>query len=131
MKEQELTEFLDYVICHYSTKAGSKKLWQGLTISQTTKQVAQQYLNVRSTIVVYIERTKYNHYCAYAKNVEGVYGSGNTLAEVKQSIKESIRLLIKHNKPENLPAILKRKYTIQFRDPLNYLNKAASKRKAK
>jgi predicted RNase H-like HicB family nuclease len=130
MKEQELADFLKYVIEHYYTKPGSKKLWQGLTISRTTIQVAQSYLRKTNTVVVNIERTK-NHYSAYAENAKGVYGAGNTLEEVKEAIKEGIRLIKKHNKGSTLPTILKRKYTIEFRKTKSVVMRAYGRGRGK
>jgi predicted RNase H-like HicB family nuclease len=60
-------------------------------------------------IKIVIEKTK-NHYSAYAENVEGIYGAGNTPDEAKQSILNAITLLKKYNKAQNIPAILKGNY---------------------
>jgi predicted RNase H-like HicB family nuclease len=59
----------------------------------------------------------------YAKNVPGIYGMGNTVDEAKQSALAGLQLLIKHNKPEKLPAILKSGYEIVFKfDAESFLN---------
>lgn len=36
-------------------------------------------------------------YSAYAVNMEGIYGGGNTIEEAKESINTSIKLYQKHN----------------------------------
>ncbi|WP_298300223.1 hypothetical protein [Hydrotalea sp.] len=63
-------------------------------------------------VKIVIERSK-DSYSAYAENVAGIYGGGNTVAEAKQSIIESIALLKKYNK--DTPAILKGKYELVFK----------------
>ena len=73
------------------------------------------------TIKIIIEKTK-DHYSAYAENVEGVYGAGETVAEAKESILQAIKLLKKHNKT-NLPKILKGEYELKFKfDAQSLLN---------
>jgi predicted RNase H-like HicB family nuclease len=64
-------------------------------------------------IKVVIERSS-DMYSAYAANVEGIYGGGDTPAEAKQSILDAIRLLKENNTPENTPAILKGEYEILY-----------------
>ncbi len=49
------------------------------------------------TVKIIIEKTK-DHYSAYAENMEGVFGAGETMAEAKESIFKAIKLLKKHNK---------------------------------
>ena len=39
-------------------------------------------------------------YSAYAENMEGIYGGGNTIEEAKESINTSIKLYDKYNKKE-------------------------------
>ncbi len=36
-------------------------------------------------------------YSAHAKNMEGIYGGGNTIDEAKESINTSLKLYHKHN----------------------------------
>jgi predicted RNase H-like HicB family nuclease len=73
-------------------------------------------------VKIIIERTK-NHYSAYAENVPGVYGGGETPQEAKTSIIDSIRLLKKYNQAKNIPAILKGDYEIIYRyDIISLLN---------
>ena len=43
-----------------------------------------------------IEKTK-DLYSAYAENMKGIYGGGNTIEEAKASINTSIKLYEKHN----------------------------------
>jgi predicted RNase H-like HicB family nuclease len=53
-------------------------------------------------LTIIIEKTK-DLYSAYADNMEGIYGGGNTIQEAKASIKTSIKLYEKHNnlKPQD------------------------------
>ena len=64
------------------------------------------------TIKIIIEKTK-DHYSAYAENVEGVYGAGETVNEAKESILYAIKLLKKHNKA-NLPKELNEEFVLEF-----------------
>lgn len=64
-------------------------------------------------IKIIIEKTK-NHYSAYAQNVDGIFGAGNTPDEAKQSIVKAIALSKKYNKPNNIPAILNSSYQLAF-----------------
>jgi len=66
------------------------------------------------TITIIIERSK-DLYNAYAENVEGIYGGGDTVEDVKQSISEAIALFKEYNKPENIPAILKGEYKLEYK----------------
>jgi len=68
----------------------------------------------KNTIRIIIERSK-DLYSSYADNVEGIYGSGNTVAEAKQSALDGLNLLIKYNSSENLPEILKGDYQIIYK----------------
>ena len=47
-------------------------------------------------LTLIIEKTK-DLYTAYAENMEGIYGGGNTIEEAKESINTSIKLYEKHN----------------------------------
>lgn len=77
-------------------------------------------------VQIVIEKT-INHYSAYAENVEGIYGAGDTPAEAKQSILDATRLFKKYNKAQNIPAILKGNYELVYRfdaeSLLNYYKK--------
>ncbi len=60
-----------------------------------------------------VEKTS-DYYDAYSINGEGIYGAGGSLTEVKENVKEAIRL-IKENLPESQwPEILKGEYTIVY-----------------
>ena len=48
-------------------------------------------------ITIIIEKTK-DMYTAYAENLEGIYGGGDTIEEAKGSIETSIKLYNKYNK---------------------------------
>lgn len=82
------------------------------------------------TIKIVIERSK-DHYNAYAQDVKGIYGAGDTVAEAKESILDSIRLLKKYNEEKNIPKILKGEYQLSFKfdteSLLNYYNGIFSK----
>lgn len=65
-------------------------------------------------IKIVIEKTD-DLYSAYAENVEGVYGGGETVAEAKQSIVEAIQLLKEFNQEENVPAALKGEYELVYK----------------
>lgn len=52
-------------------------------------------------------------YGAWAENVEGIYGAGNTPEEAKQSILDAIELFKQHN--TKLPAVLAGKYEIIYK----------------
>ncbi|CAN5213767.1 helix-turn-helix transcriptional regulator [soil metagenome] len=72
-------------------------------------------------VKIVIERSN-DLFSAYAENVNGVYGAGDTVAEAKDSIIKSIELLKKYNKT-NVPAILKSEYSLVFRfDVESFLN---------
>jgi predicted RNase H-like HicB family nuclease len=47
-------------------------------------------------LTIIIEKTK-DLYSAYAENMEGIYGGGNTIKEAKESINTSLKLYEKHN----------------------------------
>lgn len=73
-------------------------------------------------IKIIIEKSA-DHYSAFAENVKGIYGAGDTPEEAKQSILEAIALLKKYNKPENIPSVLKADYKLVFRfDTISLLN---------
>lgn len=74
------------------------------------------------TIKIIIERSN-DSYSAYAENVAGIYGHGNTVDEAKQSALTGIELLKKYNQQENIPPILKGNYEIVFKfDAESFLN---------
>ena len=52
-------------------------------------------------------------YSAYAENMEGIYGGGNTIEEARESINTSIKLYHKHNnlKPQEYEITYKVKPT--------------------
>ena len=72
-------------------------------------------------INIVIERSD-DLFSAYAENVEGVYGAGESVAEAKESIVKSIALLRKYNKAK-MPSILKGEYVVVYRfDVESFLN---------
>ena len=64
------------------------------------------------TIKIIIEKSS-DYYDAYADNIEGIYGAGETVEEAKQNILDGLQLFIKYNN-DHLPNILKGEYTIEF-----------------
>ena len=68
------------------------------------------------TLHVIIERTE-NNYSAYLQEVDGVIAVGKSVAEIKQSIIESIDLLIESCKELNceVPKELQGDYTLTFK----------------
>ena len=72
-------------------------------------------------IKIVIERSN-DLYSAFAENIAGVYGAGNSVTEAKDSILKSIKLLQKYNK-ENIPPVLKGEYNLVYRfDVESFLN---------
>lgn len=62
-------------------------------------------------IKIIIEKSK-DHFSAYAENVDGIYGAGSTIEEVKQSIEDAISIFKEYN--NDIPAILKKEYKLVF-----------------
>ncbi|MBP5999488.1 MAG: hypothetical protein KA534_03440 [Sediminibacterium sp.] len=72
-------------------------------------------------IKVVIEKTKDN-YSAYAENVDGIFGGGETVVEAKESVIKAIKLFKKYNKT-NLPKILQGEFKLKYRfDTQSLLN---------
>jgi hypothetical protein len=72
-------------------------------------------------IKIIIEKSA-NHYCAFAENIEGIYGSGSSVLEAKNSIIESIKLFKKYNKTR-IPKILQQEYELIYKfDTQSFLN---------
>jgi predicted RNase H-like HicB family nuclease len=65
-------------------------------------------------VKIIIEKTA-DMYSAFAENVEGVYGGGDTAEEAKKSIVEAIKLLKEGNSEENIPDILKGDYRLIYK----------------
>jgi predicted RNase H-like HicB family nuclease len=65
-------------------------------------------------ILIKIEQANDGSYSAYADNVEGIYGMGDTIEECKKSIIEAIKLILKYNDSFKLPKILKTNYEIEY-----------------
>jgi predicted RNase H-like HicB family nuclease len=55
-----------------------------------------------------------DHFGAYAENIDGIYGAGDTVEETKKSIQNAIKLYKQYNK-KNLPAILQGDFEIVYR----------------
>ena len=72
-------------------------------------------------VKIVIERSN-DMFSAYAENVEGIFGAGDTVKEAKDSITRSIKLTRKYNK-QNVPSILKGDHVLVFRfDVESFLN---------
>jgi predicted RNase H-like HicB family nuclease len=67
----------------------------------------------KKIITIILEKTP-DHYSAFARDMEGIYGAGDTAAEAKQSIVEAIELLKELNSEENIPEGLKGEYEIKY-----------------
>ena len=65
-------------------------------------------------VKIVIERSA-DLFGAYAENVKGVTGGGNTIDEAKQSALETIRIIKEHHSDKNIPAILKGDYEIVYK----------------
>jgi len=61
------------------------------------------------TLKIIIEKSS-DSFGAYAENIEGIYGAGDTLTEVKQSIKDAIKTFDEKDMPE----ILKRDFELEL-----------------
>lgn len=72
-------------------------------------------------IKVVIEKT-IDNYSAYAENVDGIFGGGETVVEAKESVIKAIKLFKKYNKT-NLPKILQGEFKLKYRfDTQSLLN---------
>lgn len=65
------------------------------------------------TIKIIIEKGK-DTYGAYAENVKGIVGVGDTVQECKQSILDCIDTMKLYFDEKQIPAILKNKYKLVF-----------------
>lgn len=64
-------------------------------------------------INVIIEKSS-DHYSAYAENIDGIYGAGDSIEEVKSSIHDGIESILNYFKPEQIPAELKGEYELTY-----------------
>ncbi|MGQ1928157.1 type II toxin-antitoxin system HicB family antitoxin [Ornithobacterium rhinotracheale] len=67
------------------------------------------------TIKIIIEKAKDGSYGAYAENVKGIYGAGDTPQECKQSIVEAIDTIKSYFEEEQIPKELKGNYELVFK----------------
>lgn len=65
------------------------------------------------TIKIVIEKSA-DSYGAYAENVNGIYGAGDTVEECKQSILDAIET-VKTFDENQIPTVLKEEYNIVYR----------------
>lgn len=68
----------------------------------------------KTQVKIIIERS-IDSYSAYAQNVQGIYGQGDSVEEAKSSALNGIALLIKYNSEENVPTILKGNYEVVYK----------------
>ena len=74
------------------------------------------------TIKIIIERSD-DSFSAYADNVPGIYGQGDTVEDAKKSALAGLKLLITYNENGNIPTLLKGSYKIVFKfDAESFLN---------
>lgn len=66
------------------------------------------------TIKIIIERSTDGTFSAYAENIEGIYGMGDTVQEVKQSVLDGIET-VKTFEQNQIPPILKGNYEIVYK----------------
>jgi hypothetical protein len=66
------------------------------------------------TIKIIIERSE-DIYSAYAENIVGVYGGGNTVQEAKESVLKSIELIKEYNSVDMIPKALRGEYKIEYK----------------
>ena len=62
-------------------------------------------------VKIIIEKSK-DHFSAYAENIEGIYGAGDTIEEVKKSIEDAISIHKEYN--DKISDVLKKNYKIVF-----------------
>jgi hypothetical protein len=78
--------------------------------------------NTMKKIKVVIERSA-DLFSAYAENVAGVTGSGDSVEEAKKSLLKTIRLFKRYNTQKNIPEILKGEYELVYKfDVQSFLN---------
>lgn len=68
-----------------------------------------------NVITIIIEKVSKDHYSAYAPDVEGITGGGETIELAKESIKKCIDLLKEVRKHEHLPQQLKHPFLLVHR----------------
>lgn len=74
-------------------------------------------------LIIKIEKSSDGTYGAYAENVEGIYGMGDTPEEAKKEAMEGLKLLLEYNDPTNLPTLLKGSYEVVYKfDTVSLLN---------
>lgn len=66
-----------------------------------------------NTIYIIIERASDGSYGAYAENVDGIFGAGDDVRQVKQSILDGIETIKEHF--SQIPEILKGDYQIIYK----------------
>ena len=92
-----------------------------MTIQRKTNQIKKTKVKSKKIRII-IERSN-DSYSSYAENVPGIYGQGDTVEKAKQSALKGIDLLLKYNKTENIPALLKGEYEIVYKfDTESFLN---------
>ena len=74
-------------------------------------------------LIINIEKANDGTYSAYAENVEGVYGMGDTPEEAKKEAMKGLELFLEYNDAANIPPILKGDYKVIYKfDTVSLLN---------
>lgn len=66
------------------------------------------------TIKIIIERANDGTFSAYSENIDGIYGMGSTVQEVKQDILDAIETIKTFNE-DQIPNVLKNKFEIVYK----------------
>jgi predicted RNase H-like HicB family nuclease len=72
----------------------------------------------KHTIHITIEQSS-DSYGAYSTNVTGIYGAGDTIGEVKQSIQDGIDSILEYDDEDQIPEELKGEYELEYHLELN------------
>lgn len=65
-------------------------------------------------IIIVIEKSA-DHFSAYADNCDGIYGAGDSIQAVKDSIHEAIRLIKSELPATQWPDAIKGEYVLEFK----------------
>ena len=74
----------------------------------------------KKLIKIIIQRSA-DGFSAYAADIKGVYGMGDTPKEAQESILVSINLIKELNEDKNIPTALRGEYSLSYKyDPVSY-----------
>lgn len=68
----------------------------------------------KKLIKIIIERSA-EGFSAYAPDIKGIYGMGDTPKEAQESILESINLIKELNEDKNIPTALRGEYSLSYK----------------